>query len=109
MDASYGLTLRTRREGNAVVVSVSGELDYATAPELIKTIELNANLKIRLLLVNCTEVTFIDSEAVKALIKIQNELIQDGVDLRISECSRQVLRTLRLLGLESRFLVNCGC
>lgn len=106
MDASCGLNLRTHRDGNAVVVLVCGELDFATSPELVSAIESNLEADTRLCLLDCSEVTFIDSEALKALIKVQNQLVESGTDLRIRGCSRQVMRTLQLLKLDEQFLFH---
>lgn len=106
MDASCGLTLRTRREGSAVVICIRGELDFATTPRLASVIESSAFDEVKLCLIDCSEVTFIDSEALKTLIKAQNELLEAGVQLRISGCSKQVMRTLGLLGLEDKLLLH---
>lgn len=105
MDASYGLRVCTHRDGNTVVVSVRGELDYASSPELVSVIESCA-VDVKLCLIDCSGVTFIDSEALKTLIRVQNQLSGCGVQLRIHGCSRQVMRTLSLLGLEETFLLH---
>jgi anti-anti-sigma factor len=109
MDASCGLNLRIRHDGNAVVVLVRGELDFATSPELVNAIESNMRTDARLCLIDCSDVTFIDSEALKSLIRVQNQLVESGTDLRICGCSRQVMRTLQLLGLDERFLLHTTC
>lgn len=77
------------------VVAVAGELDLVTAPILEDSLAQFAG-DVRL---DLTAVTFIDSSGVAGLVRLSTRCEADGCTLRIEECSPQVERVLRIVGL----------
>jgi anti-anti-sigma factor len=51
-------------------------------------------------IIDCREVTFIDSESLKAILIIREKLRQSSRFLGLRNCSKPVTRVVRLLGLE---------
>jgi len=77
------------------MVAVAGELDLVTAPILEGCLaQVTGDVRLDL-----TAVTFIDSSGVAGLVKLSARCESDGCTLRIEECSPQVERVLRIVGL----------
>ena len=101
MNALQALALSGSREGGKVVIKVCGELDFATAPSMIEAARRAVNKSAAECIIDCEEVTFIDSETFKMLLAFQKELSLTGKSLYLRNCSRQMTRPLILLGLET--------
>ena len=99
MDPSPGVLLTVTREGEEVVVSACGQLDFATNPMLLETMNSAAELPAVAYALDLDMVSFIDSETVKALLYLQDSFAKLGKSLRVSRGSSQVARTLGLLGI----------
>jgi anti-sigma B factor antagonist len=61
------------------VVSVSGELDVASAPEVRTALALAASGTGQHLILDVSDVTFIDSSALGTLLRADEQLAGDGV------------------------------
>lgn len=99
MEATRGLTLSTKCEDNQVVIYANGELDFAATPALVATVMAASRVANMVCVLNCKEVTFIDSEAIKCILTLQRSLSIVGKKLLLYDCSREVARILALLGL----------
>lgn len=100
MDAANGFHISTARTGDDVVIRVSGDLDFTATGMFEEAIEAAVDASTPSLLVDCEEVTFIDSETLKLLLRIQAKLSESSQLLRLQNCSKPVQRIIRLLGLE---------
>ena len=94
-----------------VVVTLRGELDLATGPVLDRTIEraLDEAPEATSLVLDLTDVTFIDSSGVKTLIRARRQLRgRDPVAGQLVVCNVQppVHRILGLLGIGSLAAVH---
>ena len=82
----------SQRDG---IVAVAGELDLVTAPVLEASLaQITGDVRLDL-----SAVTFIDSSGVAGLVRLLTRCRSDGCTLRIEECSPQVERVLRIVGL----------
>jgi anti-sigma B factor antagonist len=70
------------REGDALVLGLSGELDVASVGSLEEAIDLAEEGSARWVVVDLTEVQFIDSTALHALLKAYVRSQQNGHRLR---------------------------
>jgi len=77
---------------------VSGELDLQTAPELEETLGRTAR-EAREVVLDLSEVTFVDSTGISLIVQTDAESRQDGFGLAMT-VSPPVLRVLRLCDLE---------
>jgi len=85
--------LRSNRIGDALVVAVVGEIDMATAPEVSKAISSGPGDAGRVV-VDLTQVTFLDSSALNAFVQSQQELMQRDVAFRIVSPLDQAVRNV---------------
>jgi anti-sigma B factor antagonist len=96
------MKLRTRREGDAAVLILEGELDLsgeaAFASEL-QRLEDGASPRI---VVDLERLTFIDSTGVRLLLEATMRSRMDSDRLRLRSPSPQVARTLQLMHVADR-------
>jgi anti-sigma B factor antagonist len=84
-----------------VILSPRGELTVLEAPSLrAELLSAIGRASDNTVVLDLTAVTFIDATAVGVLIGARERLIRDGRELRVACPSRQVRRTLELLGLD---------
>jgi anti-sigma B factor antagonist len=93
------LTVQTEQRGDVVVISVAGELDMATAPQLQAHItELLESGRARFVF-NLTEVSFCDSTGLSVFVRAKNSSDAAGGVVRLAAPQRGVLRILEVSGL----------
>lgn len=93
------LTVHTEQRGDLVVVSISGELDMTTAPQLQeRATELLDKGQNRLVL-NLTGLSFCDSTGLSVFVRVRNDCVATGGALRLAAPQRNVLRVLEISGL----------
>ena len=93
------LTVDTEQRGDIVVVSVGGELDMATAPQLQDQItDLLDGGRSRLVF-DLTEVSFCDSTGLSVFVRAKNSTDDAGGVVRLAAPQRGVRRILEVSGL----------
>jgi anti-sigma B factor antagonist len=93
------LTVQPEQRGNVVVVSVAGELDMATAPQLQDQIsDLLEKGRTRLVF-DLAEVSFCDSTGLSVFVRAKNHCDAAGGVVRLAAPQRAVLRILEVSGL----------
>ena len=87
-------------EGGLLVVSVIGELDQSTAPELREALASSLAKPAGPVLVNLSECDFIDSTGLSLLVEAKRRL--EDEQLRFGVCcpDRDVQRLLELTGID---------
>ena len=106
-EAMQTLTLSATRENEDIVICACGEIDFSTAYELTDIVERETDDSIFAVVIDLGQVTFIDSEAVKTLMRLRRNLIQQrSIPLYLRNCSKQVTRILSILAVDSIF-INC--
>jgi anti-anti-sigma factor len=94
------LTLRSHPGDATLDVVVSGDLDMAAAFKFETELEgVLAEPDTRAVVLDLTEVTFIDSAGLGALLAVRERASQAGVDLAIARVSDRVQRVLEATGL----------
>jgi anti-sigma B factor antagonist len=86
--------------GDVVVVRPAGELDLATAPALRAALEAAATLGLARVMVVLTDVTFLDSTGLGAIVHGWRFAADGGVSLTLSDPSPSVQRVLTITGLD---------
>jgi anti-sigma B factor antagonist len=94
--------MRVNRLAEAVVVSVRGELDPATAPELRTCLGQWAGSG-RPLVVDLDGVRFLGAAGLSVLVEARNETERRGADLRLVCNGRPARRPLDVTGLSQTF------
>jgi anti-sigma B factor antagonist len=97
------LTLTVHRDGPRVILSVGGEVDLATAPQLrAKLLDLVDN-RVGSIVVDLTPVPFIDSTGLSALLAEHQRAAARGRTMRLVCPEGPVRRIFRLAGMEMVF------
>lgn len=92
--------------GTATVLSVHGELDLHEAPELHDRIGAAIDRGARLIVVDLTDVTFIDSMALGVLLRAVNRLRPQGGSLRLVVPNPNLRRIFELSVLDRVFTLD---
>ena len=88
------------------VVSVTGEIDSFTSPELEQELEWVLGDGASNAVVDLAGVDFIDSTALRVLLKALPRFSRRGGNLVLVSDDRRVLRTLEITGLDRKFTVE---
>lgn len=88
------------------VLSVVGEADMETAPEIERELEAVLRLGGRSVVVDLVEVGFIDSSAIGLFLRYQPRFRALGGELVLVSDDRRVLRTLEITGLDRIFRIE---
>ena len=89
-----------RPRPGVVLVRAAGDLDAYTAPGLSETLHEATGTGARLLVVDLSRVTFIDSAGLGALVGAHLRMLEAGGALRIVEPPALVGRAFALTGLD---------
>lgn len=80
-------------------VTIVGELDAATSPELAAVIDPLVATDAPSVVVNLADVTFMDSSGLRTLVRAANEAKATGGSLVLARASGAVVRLLEVTGL----------
>lgn len=90
-------------EGDTVVITVSGELDLATAPELRAACSAAAQGSAETVRIDLGGLTFLDSSGISVLVETQRDLEARGAALVLHHMSDRTRRVLDVAGLSGFF------
>jgi anti-anti-sigma factor len=93
-------SLRSKVRGTTADIAAAGDLDMAAAFRFESELEavLDAG-SVESLALDFSDVTFIDSAGIGALLSVRDRANDRGIDLTIERASDAVRRTLELTGL----------
>jgi anti-sigma B factor antagonist len=90
--------------GDVLVLSLAGELDLADAPALREALRRAVERAPKRLVVDLTEVTFVDSTVLGALVEARSKLGGDAFALAAP--GLEVRRALEVSGLDRHFTIE---
>ena len=100
------LVLSTRQVDDLAIVSVGGEVDLETASQLgDQALDALRDVSPHVLL-DLTDVTFMDSTGLKVLLSIQRRADLAGGSFAVAGASRSVRKILTLTGLDQTFTIH---
>jgi len=88
------------RVGDEVVVSLTGELDHASAPGLRLRLDERVGDDSRTLTFVCDGLRFIDSAGLRLLLEMHHDLDASGGRVRVVHPVEQVARSMAVTGLD---------
>jgi anti-sigma B factor antagonist len=100
------LVVDVRHDGTAAIVSMAGELDVSTAPELVDICQTVYAQGTRDVVLDLTDTSFLDSSGLRALIGAQQLFGDHGGHVRLSHPSEPVMRLLEITGLSAYFSIE---
>jgi anti-anti-sigma factor len=100
---SVGLQIRGERWSNAYVVSVSGELDLATAESFANALEKARRTDAPRIILDLEALRFIDSVGLSHLLRAELASRKESPGLFLTRGAHQVERMLELSGLQNQF------
>jgi anti-sigma B factor antagonist len=92
-------------DGGIHVVSVSGEVDLATAPELERALHALPEHRVASLIVDLTDCSFMDSTGLHLLIRTQQRFNGSRGRLAIVSPNPTLLRVFEITRLDQRFAI----
>lgn len=96
-------TITATRQQDAIVLTVSGEIDMTTAPTLENAVRQALTARPAILVIDLTDVEFFSSAGIAVLVLAHRN--ESGADLRVIADDRTVLRPLELTGLTDDFAI----
>ena len=96
---------RVENHGGAVVLSVAGEVDLLTAPELDKLITAQLEQRPEVLVVDLSDVSFLASAGMSVLIG-GNQRAGEGTRFRLVAVGNATLRPMELTGIADEFSIH---
>jgi len=100
------IELDTERERDTGTVHVTGEVDLTSAPRLEQAIRELIDGGVRRLIVDLSDVRFMDSTGLRVLMSSYKRLTEVGGALVLGRPSEAVKRVLDVSGLNSHFTVQ---
>src|SRR5690242_16586353 len=82
-------------------VNLSGALDYSTEPLVRSLLGDAIGGDASEVVVDCRDVTFIDSSGLRVLVAAQEALTRRGSHLRVDHASRSMRRVIEITGLDT--------
>lgn len=94
--------LEVRKEEQATLIAVSGELDLASSPALQEELDRVASSDSHLLIIDLRELDFMDSTGLSVLVRAHQRAEEGGRQLAMVKGPQQVQRLLSLTGVADR-------
>ena len=97
------MNIETRELKHVSVVTVTGRVDSATAPDLQKALQDLLNAERKQLVLDLKDVEYMSSAGLRVLVAVQKAAKKDGGALRLAQLSARVNEVLELAGLTPVF------
>ncbi|MET7403552.1 STAS domain-containing protein [Dactylosporangium sp. NPDC005572] len=95
-------------DGSRAVVRASGELDVATAPELRAYLHELVDAGASAVVVDLTDVGFLDSTTLGVLISVHKRLVESGGVVELVVPHARLLRIFQITGLDRVFTIHAS-
>lgn len=100
------MDINVAQDGPHIVVSVSGEVDAHNCAEIGKAVSAAGAVDPTPVVIDAAELSFIDSSAISELLRIRQDLADQGSELTIRNVGSNVRRVLEMTGLLETFGVD---
>ena len=104
----YGLTVEVRHEPGHMLVTVAGEMDVATGPQLQERLATLA-VSGQPMIVDLDRVTFIDASGLRVLANAASQATAHGASLHAVCARHQVRRLFAITGLDRQIPLARHC
>ena len=93
-------------DSNALVLTLAGQLDALSAPEILTTIDTLIEEKHMMIVVDMTEVDLIDSSGVAVLVALYKRSRGIGGKMRVTGAKDQPLAIFKLMNMKKVFQIS---
>jgi stage II sporulation protein AA (anti-sigma F factor antagonist) len=100
------LSTRTTRTDTTAVVTVVGELDLASAPQLLRTLLALFSHPVRIVILDCAGLEFLDSSGLNVLNRARDTAVEHGIELVLRELADQPRRVLEVTHMTELFTIE---
>jgi anti-sigma B factor antagonist len=101
------MQIKSRSENNILILDISGEVDLYSSPEIRKKFNEITEKKVPLIIVNLSEVNYIDSSGVATLVEAFQKTRSYGGKLRLAAMKQNVKNVFEVARLDKIFDI-CG-
>jgi anti-sigma B factor antagonist len=95
------------RAGDDLVAALDGELDLASAPEVVRRLQAElarpADAPVRALVLDLARMSFVDSSGLGALCQLQEQTAAADVGFRLDSVPEHAMRVFEITGLTGTF------
>ena len=103
MGNGEGFSVASGRDGDAVVITVQGDLDLATAPQLRDACDAALESDPDTIRLDLAGLTFLDSSGISVLVKTHQDAEAAGAELVLHRVDDRTNRVLEVAGLADFF------
>lgn len=100
------LSLETSRQGDAICLALSGELDLSSALVLDEELRRAEESDARELVIDLNDLKFLDSTGLRTILSAHVRAARDGRMFRVVAGNETMQRILRLTGMAERLNVE---
>ncbi|MCF7916645.1 MAG: STAS domain-containing protein [Candidatus Omnitrophica bacterium] len=97
------MKINEERKENIIIASVSGEINIDTSPELRKAFDQYIGQGIKKVIIDCQNLTYIDSSGLATLIELLQRLKKEGGELKICNLADKVKSVFEVTKLDKLF------
>ncbi len=87
------------------VIALSGSFNASTSPDFQQSVKEVIDSGIKILLIDCHNVTFMDSSGLGTLVLTFKALQESGIKMVICSINAQVRMLFELTGMDSKFTI----
>jgi anti-anti-sigma factor len=98
-------TVTPKVDGSTTTISLSGELDASSAPQLQQTIDQSTSGDTKTVVLDCKDLEYIASAGLRVLVWAKQRKLGSGVDLYVIAPQEQVLDTLNKTGVNNSVII----
>lgn len=98
--------MTARYEDDVAILPLRGRLDALTAPQLHKEAQRLIEQGVRYLLIDLSDVVFLSSSGLRALLLVRKELMTLGGELRLAAAPFQVREVFEMTGFSQVFALH---
>jgi len=104
--AASTVVTSSRREGDAAIIAITGEIDLHNSPELRgKVLQLLADGSVKRLVLNLEGVPYMDSSAIAVMVEALQKLRKIGGKIYLTNLQPRVKGLLEIARLDTIFIV----
>lgn len=98
--------LASETRTDVIVIPLHGRIDAVTSPQVSATVRTQIDAGARSLLLDLSDVPFLSSSGLRALLLIRKELMTLGGELRLAALQPQVLEVFDITGFAQVFAIH---